>query len=47
MENQGMKQVKALKASKPEENQQDLESIEGVFPEDMKTNEIKSELDGI
>ena len=47
MENQGIKQVKALKASKPEENQQDLESIVGVFPKDMKTNEIKSELDGI
>ena len=43
MENQGIKQVKDLKALKPEENQE-LESIEGLFPIKMKINEIKNEI---
>ena len=35
-----------MKASKPEENQE-LESIEGIFPKNMRTNEIKNERDEI
>ena len=46
IEDQGMKQVEALKALKPEENQV-LKSIEGLFPKNMRTNEIKSEIDEI
>ena len=40
-EDQGINQVEALTALKPEENQ-DLESIEGLFPKNMRTNEIKN-----
>ena len=29
-----------LQALKPEENKEDIKSIEGIFPKDMKTNEI-------
>ena len=39
---QGRKQVEALKVLKPEETQQDLKSIEGLFPNEMRTNEIKN-----
>ena len=48
-----MKQIEALKALnpkrdlnalKPEEN---LESIKGIFPKNMNTNEIKNEVDEI
>ena len=35
-----------MKASKPEENQE-LKSIEGIFPKNMRTNEIKNERDEI
>ena len=41
-----MKPEEALKASKPEENQE-LKSIEGIFPKNMRTNEIKNERDEI
>ena len=44
MEDQGRKHVEALKA---EENQQDLKSVEGTFPKEMRTNEIKDEIDEI
>ena len=43
IEDQGIRQVKALKALKPEESQQ-LESIEGIFPKKMRNIEIKNEL---
>ena len=39
-----MKQVEALKHLKPEGNKEDIKSIEGIFPKDMKTNEIKHEM---
>ena len=54
-EDQGIKQLEAskalkpeeaLKALKPEENQE-LESTEGLFPKNMRTNEIKNEIDEI
>ena len=46
IEDQVIKQVEALKALKPEENQ-NLKSIEGLFPENRRTNEIKNEIDEI
>ena len=39
---QGIKQIEALKALKPEENQE-LESIERSFPKKIRTNETKNE----
>ena len=50
----GIKQVEALndlktkdlKALKPEENQE-LESIKGLFPKNMRNDEIKHEIDEI
>ena len=35
-----------MKALKPEENQE-LKSIEGLFPKEMRTNKIKNEIDEI
>ena len=46
IEDQGIKQVEAWKALKSEENQE-LESIEGLFPKNMRTNKIKNEIDEI
>ena len=46
-ENQGIKQAEALKVLKLEENQQGLKSFEIIFPKEMTTNKIKSELDEI
>ena len=46
IEDQGLKQVEALKALKSEEDQE-LESIEGIFPKNMRTNEIKNEIEDI
>ena len=46
IQDQGIKQVAALKALKPEENQE-LESIGERFPKKMKNNEIKIEIDEI
>ena len=46
IEDQGIKQVEALEALRPEENQE-LESIEGLFPKNMRNNEIKNEIDEI
>ena len=37
IEEQGIKQVEALKALKPEENQ-GLETIEGLFPKKIRTD---------
>ena len=47
IDDQGIKHVKALKASKPEVNKVDIKSIEGIFPKNMRTNEIKNEIYGI
>ena len=47
IEDQGIKQVEALKALKPEENKEDIKSVEGIFPNEMRTNEIKNETDEI
>ena len=44
IKDQGIKQVEVLKALKPEENKEDIKSIEGVFPKDMRNNEIKNEI---
>ena len=43
IEDQGIKQVEALKALKQEENQE-LESVKGRFPKKTKKNEIKNEI---
>ena len=40
IEDQGIKQVEALKALKSEENKEDIKSFEGIFRKHMKTNEI-------
>ena len=39
--------MKALEVLKSEENQQDLQSIKGIFPKEMRTNEIKNEINEI
>ena len=39
--------MEALKALKPEENKEDIKSIEGIFPKYMRVNEIKNEIDEI
>ena len=41
IEDQGIKQVKALKAIKLEE---ELKLIEGLFPKNMRTDEINNEI---
>ena len=46
IEDQGINQVEALKALKPEQNQE-LESIKRIFPKNMRNNEIKNEIDEI
>ena len=43
----GRKQVKAFKFSKPEEEQQDLILIEGLFPKELRSIEIKNKVDEI
>ena len=44
IEEQGITQVEALKALKLEKNKDDIKSIEGIFPKDIRTNEIKNEI---
>ena len=46
MKNQGIKQVQVLKTLKLK-NKQVVKSIEWIFPKDMRTNEIKNEIDEI
>ena len=41
------KQVEALEVLKTEENKEDRKSIEGLFPKDIRFNEIKKELNDI
>ena len=44
VEDQGIKQVEVLKSLETEENQE-VESNEGLFPKNMRTNKIKNEID--
>ena len=46
IKDQGIKQVEALEALKPEENQE-LETIAGLFSKKVRYNETKNELDAI
>ena len=43
IQDQEIKKVEALKALKPEENEE-LKSIEGLFLKNMRNNEIKNEI---
>ena len=43
IEEQGKKQVKALKVLKPEKKE-DKKSVEGIFPKAIRNNEIKNQL---
>ena len=43
IQNQGRKQVGALKALNPTGHQQKLKSVEEFFPKDLEKNEIKNE----
>ena len=43
MKNKEKKPVEVLTALKPEKNKEDIKWIEGIFPKDMRTNEIKNE----
>ena len=36
IKNEGIKQVKVLKSLKPEENKEDIKSIQEIFPKDKK-----------
>ena len=45
-EDQVKEQVEVLEVLKPEKNQE-LKSIEGLFSKEMRTNEIKIEIDEI
>ena len=47
IEDQGIKQVEVLKALKPKENKENIKSIERLFPKEMRTSEIKNEIDEI
>ena len=44
IEYQGITQVEALKVLKPEENKEDIKLLEGIFPNDMRSYEIKNEI---
>ena len=39
IEDQGKKEIEALKALKSEENKQDIKSVERIFLKDLRTNE--------
>ena len=39
-----IKQVEPLKVLKPEENKEQIKSIEEIFSKDMRANEIKNEI---
>ena len=48
MEEQGQKQVKALEVLKIEESKEkERKSVEGLFPKEIRANEIKNEIDKI
>ena len=40
-EDQGRKQDEILEVLKPEENKQSIKSVERIFPQEPRTNEIK------
>ena len=42
-----IQQIEALKVLKPVESKKDIKSIDGIFPKEMRTNEIKNEIDAI
>ena len=44
---QRVKDIEALKTLIPEENREDITSIEGIFPKAIRTNVIKNETDDI
>ena len=44
IEDHRRKQVNAPKVLKPGKNQQDLKSVEGIFPKEMRNNEIDNEI---
>ena len=46
-EEQRKKQVEALEVLKPEENKEDIKSVERLFPKEMRNDEIKNEIDEI
>ena len=41
------KKGEVLKALKPEKKNQEVESMEGIFPKNIKTDEIKNKIDEI
>ena len=47
VEDQGIQQAEALKAFKSDETKQYIKSIVGIFPKEMRTNEIENEIDEI
>ena len=47
IEEQGVEQAEALKVLKLEENKGDIKSIEGNFPKETRTNEVKYETYGV
>ena len=47
IKDKGRNQGEALKVLKPEKNQQYLKSVEGIFPNEIKTNGIKNKNDKI
>ena len=46
-EDQEIKKVEILKALKSEKNKPEIKSIDGTFPKEMRTNEIKNVIDEI
>ena len=44
IENQAIKQVQSLKAL---QNKEEIKSCEGIFPKDMRINEIENEINEI
>ena len=47
IEEKGKKQVKALEVKEKGENKEEIKSAEELFPKEMRTNEIKNEIDQI
>ena len=43
IQDQGIKQVEALKALKPEENPEGLKPTEGLYSKEIRTNEVQFE----
>ena len=47
MNNKEKNQVESLEVSIPDGNKEDTKSIEPLFPKDMRTDEIKNEINDI